>query len=77
MQDQECGSRGPAESFRIEPLGHPVEGYRIRPAHTRLYIGAEAGSDKPGTEAVQMGCDGVDRGSLFSFDPVAPAAAGG
>jgi hypothetical protein len=25
---------------------------------------------------VQMGCDGADRGSLFSFDP-GPAAAGG
>ncbi|MFG2625472.1 helix-turn-helix domain-containing protein [Streptomyces sp. NPDC048473] len=77
MQDQECGSRGSAEAFWIEPLGHPVKGYRIRPAHTHLCIGAEAGSSRRNTEVVQMGCDGVDRGSLFSFDPVASDAAGG
>ncbi|MFJ1614854.1 helix-turn-helix domain-containing protein [Streptomyces sp. NPDC087228] len=77
MQDQECGRRGSAEAFRIEPLGHPAEGYRIRPTHTRLCVGAEAGSGERGTEMVQRGCDGSDRGSLFSFDPVAtdgPAA---
>ncbi|GGT06346.1 XRE family transcriptional regulator [Streptomyces atratus] len=77
MQDQECGKRGDAEAFWIEPQGHPVKGYRIRPAHTHLCVGAEAGSSKPDTEMVQMGCDGVDRGSLFSFDPVASDVAGG
>ncbi|MFF2959784.1 helix-turn-helix domain-containing protein [Streptomyces sp. NPDC057963] len=77
MQDQECGRRGSAEAFRIEPRGHPAEGYRIRPTHTRLCVGAVAGSGERGTEMVQRGCDGSDRGSLFSFDPVAtdgPAA---
>ncbi|MFE7357697.1 helix-turn-helix domain-containing protein [Streptomyces sp. NPDC057543] len=77
LQDQECGRRGAAERFWIEPRGHPVEGYRIRPVHTHLCVGAEAGSVGRGAEVVQRGCDGVDRGSLFSFDPVAsdgPAA---
>ncbi|MFD9599926.1 helix-turn-helix domain-containing protein [Streptomyces sp. NPDC059970] len=77
MQDQECGKRGSAEAFWIEPQGHPVKGYRIRPAHTHLCVGAKAGSSKRDAEMVQMGCDGVDRGSLFSFDPVASDAAGG
>ncbi|WP_406013211.1 helix-turn-helix domain-containing protein [Streptomyces sp. NBC_00984] len=77
MQDQTCGSRGAAEAFWIEPVGRPVEGYRIRPAHTHLCVGAEAGSSRRDAELVQMGCDGVDRGSLFSFDPVAADAADG
>ncbi|MFJ1544230.1 helix-turn-helix domain-containing protein [Streptomyces sp. NPDC088246] len=77
MQDQECGKRGSAEAFWIEPQGHPVKGYRIRPAHTHLCVGAKAGSSRRDAEMVQLGCDGVDRGSLFSFDPVASDTAGG
>ncbi|MFD7526843.1 helix-turn-helix domain-containing protein [Streptomyces sp. NPDC059849] len=77
LQDQECGKRGDAEEFLIEPVGRPVEGYRIRPAHTRLCVGAEGNSKERGAELVQTGCDRADRGNLFSFDPVAAATAGG
>ncbi|MFB6874677.1 helix-turn-helix domain-containing protein [Streptomyces sp. NPDC056323] len=77
LQDQKCGSRGDAEAFWIEPVGRPVEGYRLRPAHTHLCVGAEGGSSRRDAELVQLGCDGVDRGSLFSFDPVTRETAGG
>ncbi|MFD8821234.1 helix-turn-helix domain-containing protein [Streptomyces sp. NPDC059605] len=76
LQDQECGKRGEAEKFRIEPVGSPVEGYRIRPVHTRLCVGAERYSEKLGAELVQTNCAG-ERKSLFSFDPVATGTAGG
>ncbi|MET9660410.1 helix-turn-helix domain-containing protein [Streptomyces sp. NPDC006510] len=77
LQDQECGKRGDAEEFLIEPVGRPADGYRIRPAHTRLCVGAQGNSKKRGAKMVQTSCDGADRGNLFSFDPVAADAAGG
>ncbi|MCX4845147.1 helix-turn-helix domain-containing protein [Streptomyces sp. NBC_00893] len=77
LQDQECGKRGDAEEFLIEPVGRPVDGYRVRPAHTRLCVGAERKSKERGAELVQTSCDGADRGNLFSFDPVAAETAGG
>ncbi|WP_072486772.1 RICIN domain-containing protein [Streptomyces atratus] len=61
----------------IEPVGRPVEGYRIRPVHTRLCVGAEGNSKERGAKLVQASCEGADRGSLFSFDPVATESAGG
>ncbi|MEE1768556.1 helix-turn-helix domain-containing protein [Streptomyces sp. JV185] len=77
LQDQECGKRGDAEKFLIEPVGRPAEGYRIRPSHTRLCAGAEGNSEGRGATLVQTSCDGADRGNLFSFDPVATESAGG
>ncbi|MGW2086626.1 helix-turn-helix domain-containing protein [Streptomyces sp. NPDC001880] len=77
LQDQQCGKRGDAEEFLIEPVGRPVEGYRIRPAHTRLCVGAEGNSKARGAKLMQTSCDGADRGNLFSFDPVAMDSAGG
>ncbi|MDK0522304.1 helix-turn-helix domain-containing protein [Streptomyces sp. ML-6] len=76
LQDQECGKRDEAEEFRIEPVGSPVEGYRIRPVHTRLCVGAERYGKERGAELVQTDCAG-ERKSLFSFDPVATRTAGG
>ncbi|MEU3651522.1 helix-turn-helix domain-containing protein [Streptomyces sp. NPDC032161] len=75
MQDQECGRRGPAEEFRIEPVGHPVEGYRIRPVHTRLCVGTEVRNGRREAELVQTSCDGAARTVLFSFDPVTSSPA--
>ncbi|MFF3625960.1 RICIN domain-containing protein [Streptomyces sp. NPDC002164] len=75
MQDQECDRRGPAEEFRIEPVGHPVEGYRIRPVHTRLCVGTEVRNGRREAELVQTSCDGAARTVLFSFDPVASSPA--
>lgn len=77
LQDQECGKRGDAEEFLIEPVGRPVDGYRIRPVHTRLCVGAERNSKERGAELVQTSCDLADRGNLFSFDPVAARTADG
>ncbi|MGW0960395.1 helix-turn-helix domain-containing protein [Streptomyces gelaticus] len=77
LQDQGCGDRGDAEKFLIEPVDRPVEGYRIRPAHTRLCVGAQGNSKERGAKLVQTSCDGADRGNLFSFDPVAGTSAGG
>ncbi|WP_369212780.1 RICIN domain-containing protein [Streptomyces flavofungini] len=63
LQDQECGKRGSAEAFRIEPFGSPVKGYRVRPAHTGLCLGMRGG------EARQLACAADGEGQLFSFDP--------
>ncbi|MFB6819283.1 helix-turn-helix domain-containing protein [Streptomyces sp. NPDC056347] len=71
LQDQECGLRGKAEEFLIQPVGSPAEGYRILPAHTRLCVGTEDRSTARGAKLVQTSCEGPDRGRLFSFDPVA------
>ncbi|MGW2180023.1 helix-turn-helix domain-containing protein [Streptomyces sp. NPDC001732] len=76
LQDQECGDRDDAEKFRIESVGSPVEGYRIRPVHTGLCVGAEKYGEERGAEMVQTDCAG-ERKSLFSFDPVATRTAGG
>ncbi|MFJ6016418.1 helix-turn-helix domain-containing protein [Streptomyces sp. NPDC092952] len=70
LQDQECGLRGRAEEFLIRPAGTPAEGYRIVPAHTRLCVGTEDRSAERGAKLVQMSCEGPDRGTVFSFDPV-------
>ncbi|MFD7067717.1 helix-turn-helix domain-containing protein [Streptomyces sp. NPDC059913] len=71
LQDQECGLRGRAEEFLIRPVGAPVQGYRIVPAHTRLCVGTEGRSTERGAKLVQTDCAGPDRGKVFSFDPVA------
>ncbi|MEU1893573.1 helix-turn-helix domain-containing protein [Streptomyces pristinaespiralis] len=71
VEDQECGKRGPAEAFRVEPVGEPVRGYRLRPVHSGLCAGVEAAdSEKKGADIRQLGCTDDGTGQLFSFDPV-------
>ena len=70
LEDTECGDRGPAEAFRFEPVGDPVRGYRIRPAHSDLCLGVRDGSKKELAKIVQLGCERDGTGQLFSFEPV-------
>ncbi|GGT29940.1 hypothetical protein GCM10010271_37420 [Streptomyces kurssanovii] len=70
VEDQECGKRGPAEAFRVEPAGKPVRGYRLRPVHSGLCAGVDAAdSEKKGADIRQLACTDDGTGQLFSFDP--------
>ncbi|MFF3734180.1 hypothetical protein ACFYXM_28725 [Streptomyces sp. NPDC002476] len=51
-------------------MGHPVEGYRIRPVHTRPCVGTAVRDGRREAEPVRTSCDGAARTVLFSFDPV-------
>jgi hypothetical protein len=68
VHDQECGNRGPAEAFRLEPVGTPVQGYRMRPLHSDLCAGVPDASKERGVEIVQQPCSKDAKGQLFSFD---------
>ncbi|MGI5403010.1 helix-turn-helix domain-containing protein [Streptomyces sp. CA-135486] len=68
VEDQECGKRGPAEAFRLEPVGTPVRGYRLRPLHTDLCAGVEKAVTRPGAEIRQLVCTDDAKGQLFAFE---------
>ncbi|MGW1493070.1 RICIN domain-containing protein [Streptomyces sp. NPDC002402] len=68
LEDQECGKRGPAEAFRLEPVGKPVRGYRLRPLHSDLCAGVAEAATKPGAELRQLTCTKDMKGQLFAFD---------
>ncbi|MEW2086262.1 helix-turn-helix domain-containing protein [Streptomyces sp. NPDC005283] len=74
LVDQECGKRGPAEAFRLEAVGKPVRGYRLRPLHSDLCAGVQDASKERGARIVQQVCTKDARGQLFSFDPDAQAS---
>lgn len=76
VEDQECGKRGPAEAFRLEPVGSPVRGYRLRPLHSDLCVGVEDGTEQAGTPLRQLTCTADGKGQLFAFDRREPAATG-
>ncbi|WP_329122974.1 helix-turn-helix transcriptional regulator [Streptomyces sp. NBC_01465] len=67
LEDRDCGKRGPAEAFRIEAFGTPVQGYRVRPVHTDLCLGVRDGSRQRWAEVTQLSCTGDAKGQLFSF----------
>ncbi|MGW0701800.1 helix-turn-helix domain-containing protein [Streptomyces sp. NPDC002867] len=68
VEDQECGKRGPAEAFRLEPVGSPVRGYRLRPLHSDLCVGVEEGTERAGAPLRQLACAADAKGQLFAFD---------
>ncbi|MFF3242990.1 RICIN domain-containing protein [Streptomyces sp. NPDC002870] len=68
VEDQECGKRGPAEAFRLEPVGKPVRGYRMRPLHSDLCAGVPEAATQPGAEIRQLTCTKDAKGQLFAFD---------
>ncbi|WP_344363976.1 RICIN domain-containing protein [Streptomyces gobitricini] len=68
LVDQECGRRGPRETFRIETFAGPGGGHRIRSAHSGLCLEVRDGSSEPWTDVVQRPCDDTGAGQLFSFD---------
>ncbi|MEU6984977.1 helix-turn-helix domain-containing protein [Streptomyces sp. NPDC046324] len=71
FEDSECGDPSRVETFRLEPFGTPVAGYRIVPSGS-----ATANScvtvvgDRTATWAklAQAPCRADARGQLFSFD---------
>ncbi|MFC4610512.1 RICIN domain-containing protein [Streptomyces maoxianensis] len=68
LEDQECGKRGPAEAFRLEPVGKPVRGYRLRPLHSDLCAGVPGAATRAGAEIRQLACTKDTKGQLFAFD---------
>lgn len=68
LEDQECGKRGPAEAFLLEPVGQPVRGYRLRPLHSNLCAGVPEAATKPGAKLRQLACTKDAKGQLFAFD---------
>ncbi|WP_093798971.1 XRE family transcriptional regulator [Streptomyces sp. Wb2n-11] len=76
LENDYCGKRDGAETFRLDPVGSPVEGYRIRPLHTGLCLGAEEGpSDELWAEVVQTKCAADATTQIFRFDPPLSASA--
>ncbi|MER7000271.1 helix-turn-helix domain-containing protein [Streptomyces sp. NPDC000410] len=74
--DQECGKRGVAEAFRLEPVGDPVRGYRLRVGWSDLCMTVKQGDAAEWAEIIQMPCATEDgpvtkesQGQLFAFDP--------
>lgn len=71
LHDSECGEQGRTESFRLEPVGTPVEGYRIRPGDSDLCVAVTGDPRAPWSRLETAAC-GDDarsrRGQLFSFD---------
>ncbi|MFF3689047.1 helix-turn-helix domain-containing protein [Streptomyces sp. NPDC002187] len=68
VEDQECGKRGPAEAFRLEPVGKPVRGFRLRPLHTELCAGVPGGATRKGAEIRQLTCTEETKGQLFALE---------
>ncbi|MGW7463235.1 RICIN domain-containing protein [Streptomyces xantholiticus] len=76
VEDQECGKRGTAEAFRLEPVGTPVRGFRLRPLHSALCAGVEEATEREGEEIRQLACTDDGEGQLFSFDRRSAEGAG-
>ncbi|MEU8890617.1 ricin-type beta-trefoil lectin domain protein [Streptomyces sp. NPDC048442] len=69
VEDAECENRNPAaETFRFEPVGSPVKGYRIRPQHTRMCLTVPGASRAEWTALEQRPCEDDAAGQLFRFD---------
>ncbi|MFV0127700.1 RICIN domain-containing protein [Streptomyces sp. HMX112] len=70
LVDQECGTRGPAEAFRVEPFaGGGTGGHRIRPDRSGLCLTVRGGAREPWAEVVQETCRTDGEGQLFGFEP--------
>ncbi|CAM5514553.1 hypothetical protein GCM10010329_65100 [Streptomyces spiroverticillatus] len=70
LEDDSCENRIPgAETFRFEPVGQPVRGYRMRVMHTTMCITVPGASREPWTALEQRPCTEDAAGQLFRFDP--------
>ncbi|GGW47018.1 RICIN domain-containing protein [Streptomyces xantholiticus] len=76
VEDQECGKRGTAEAFRLEPVGTPLRGFRLRPLHSDLCAGVEKATEREGEDIRQLACTDDAGGQLFSFDRRSAGGAG-
>ncbi|MFF0744039.1 helix-turn-helix domain-containing protein [Streptomyces sp. NPDC004111] len=71
LEDDVCENRNPAaETFRFEPVGSPVKGYRIRPLHTDMCVTVPGAAVAEWTALEQRPCTADAAGQLFRFDPV-------
>ncbi|MFJ2745510.1 helix-turn-helix domain-containing protein [Streptomyces sp. NPDC087440] len=71
LEDDSCQNRDPgAETFRFEPVGTPVEGYRMRVMHTEMCITVPGASRAEWTALQQQPCTEDAAGQLFRFDAV-------
>ncbi|MFG2329087.1 helix-turn-helix domain-containing protein [Streptomyces sp. NPDC048604] len=71
LHDSECGERGRTETFRLEPYGTPVQGYRIRPGDSALCVTVTGDLRAPWSRLETAACADDARGrrgQLFSFD---------
>ncbi|OEJ41038.1 hypothetical protein AR457_11195 [Streptomyces agglomeratus] len=79
LENDYCGRRGKAETFRLEPVARPVEGYRIRPLHTGFCLGVDDGgpdaADRLWAEVVQTECAADAARQIFRFEPPVRASA--
>ncbi|MCX5204110.1 hypothetical protein OG897_21995 [Streptomyces sp. NBC_00237] len=70
VEDDSCENRDPgAETFRFEPVGKPVEGYRMRVQHTEMCLTVPGASRAEWTALEQRPCTQDAAGQLFRFDP--------
>ncbi|WP_406863208.1 helix-turn-helix transcriptional regulator [Streptomyces sp. HUAS MG47] len=71
LHDSECGEAGRTETFRLEPYGSPVQGYRIRPGDSALCVTVAGDLRAPWSRLETAACAEDARGrrgQLFSFD---------
>jgi Ricin-type beta-trefoil lectin domain-like len=73
VADDYCAGADAVE-FRLEPVGGPVPGFRLRPVHSGLCVGVVAGSTADWAPVRQLACDPAGKGQIFQLDP-APAPA--
>ncbi|MFF5936753.1 helix-turn-helix domain-containing protein [Streptomyces sp. NPDC012508] len=71
FEDSECGDPSRVETFRLEPFGTPVTGYRIVPAGSATAnscVTVVGDPTAPWAKLAQATCRTDARGQLFSFD---------
>jgi DNA-binding SARP family transcriptional activator len=60
---------GAAEEFRVEPVGSPEPGFRLRAVHSDLCLGADNASRAEWTPILQVPCDDDVEGQVFTLIP--------
>jgi hypothetical protein len=69
VEDDACENRDPAaETFRFEPVGTPVKGYRMRVQHTEMCLTVPGATRAEWTALEQRPCTQDAAGQLFRFD---------
>ncbi|MFF0448517.1 helix-turn-helix domain-containing protein [Streptomyces sp. NPDC004609] len=71
LNDQECGKRGTAEAFRLEPFGGEAGVFRLRPLHSDLCVGVEDRLVGSGAEIRQQTCEKSGAAQTFALERAA------
>jgi hypothetical protein len=58
-----------AQDFRLEPVAKPVQGFRIRPAHSNMCLGVVDGSTDVWAPVRQLHCEEDAASQVFLLDP--------